>query len=179
MLRRFPACSPSLAISLFEENDSRTIQDKAKLVSDIQSTKNNYFVLCVFPNMDSSHWYDFQNLIEPGTARIIKLNTFTEVVDAIITCHANMSDSYKLHLQSEYFANKRKEFQSSSTVKAILLTVASKLGISEDEIVIVLEAFPTISRIIRASKEELMNTCPIDNTSIDKLFHYFHGQNDS
>lgn len=89
--------------------------------------------------------------------------------------YETMKDNAKSKLQAKYFELEKERSHSSEMSRLITTTTMSKLGIPEFEASLLLEQFPSISRLILATSEQLYQNRLVEEGTVEKIVELFRG----
>lgn len=141
-------------------------------IADAQRKFKNSFAILV--GIDDTTWMDVQLEVPLGNLRMLRALHPSDVIEMIMTLYEEMSDNIRLDQQSEYFRNLHQQLGSRIAAREFVFKVMNKLGIPPESTTLIIEAFPSIRRLVSATEEDLLENCPIDVEYIQRIIQFFN-----
>ncbi len=154
------------------------LSEISKKITLIQRKFKNCFCLVSIPFEEV--WNSFQLSIPPGNIRIVRCQNSTPFITRIVLkIYNEMADEEKLQLQTQYFSFLQSSMFSSEVAKDIMRTQLLNLKIPIEDCQLIMEGMPSIAQIMCATKEEMLENCPVELESILKLTNFFSSEDES
>jgi hypothetical protein len=87
----------------------------------------------------------------------------------ILEIYNALRDGKKLELQKQYFQKEEARLLESRTARDIMRKLLKNVGIPEEDREVVCDGFPCLRALITAPPELLMENCPIESKSIQRI----------
>lgn len=122
---------------------------------------------------DNDIWNYFQTLVDGDTIRLFQTNRYPEAALLIMRCCHVMSDKIKNKKQAEYFEVEKGKLCSSSTARTISRKALQGIKIPQEDIQLLMEGFPSIASLAKASYDEMQANSPAALSSIVLTAKFF------
>jgi len=163
-------CQPSLAIMLSDDKDN--LDATLKRFSDIQRKFGNS--IGIITNSSAQFFDDVSLNLPSGTMRLMHCKHLDEVLHVINEAYNLLKDKEKLSLQTQYFANEKANLSSVETARDIMYSTFHDINIPEGDLDLMLDGFPSISKLITTPYETMVETSPVDLETIEKVTKFFN-----
>lgn len=164
IIYRFNEFQPSLGIAIC----MGTTEETRNRIQEMQKQHRNCFAIVV-GLINATAWTTFQNHLEPGPCRLLRATDLDDVVRKIQLTLQTLNYPDKYAAQSKYFAAMADNITSSETARGVCRQLLQAVEIPEEDMDIIMEAFPTIAAMLTAPREAMEETLPVDSEVIEKL----------
>lgn len=107
--------------------------------------------------------------------RLFRVTDTNEAASLAQQCRLELSNKQKFELQTVYFNKERENIAGAESVRSLLQEIFRGLGVPEEDAQIILDGFPTMQQLVRATEEELAENSPASMNSIRAIAAFFQG----
>lgn len=164
----FNDCAPSLTITFCHDLLDHTKEH----LEAVQSQTKNCFGISI-GEFDEDAWMDFQNSLEFGTMRLFRASDLDEAVELVSMIRQVLNCPERYANQDKYFEELLEQSVGPEAAQACCREILSDMAVPDDEIDIILEAFPTLQALFTASRQTYEETLPVSTETISKMIDAF------
>eukprot|EP01039_Chlorochromonas_danica_P005778 gene5777-6363_t len=160
----FNDCIPSLSITIGYSLDDQSREKMEK----VQKHSHNCHGV-VIGTFTHEEWMMFQNSVEIGTMRLFLVRSVEEAVELIKTTREIMNCPDKYTNQAKYFTSLASYCSSNECARTIARDLLTIMNIPDEEIMIIMEALPTLYALLTTPKQVLDEMLPVNQDTLEKL----------
>lgn len=149
-------------------NAKKSVVDR---LSQIQHQFKNASMILI-GEIQEKEWLDFQLEMPGGLLRLYNVSTFEDAISLIHSLHEMMKQKDRFEKQTVYLDLVQKENSSHGKATAILQQCLQELEIDERDILLIVQHFRSISRLVSYA-HDLPNIPSISKSAMEKIKIFF------
>jgi len=175
-------CSPTpLAISIEFPRSDNCLEPALQHANEVQRGFRHCVAIIV--SRDEKYWQSFNLALKGGTMRLHWVQEQAQCVELVSSLYQELStpeSQQKLKAQAEFFVSEKSLLRSEILASSVYTTALESLGISSKEnISILCDGFPTLSKLVAADVRTLHESSPVSSEILNAISSFFHATADA